>query len=291
MRPHADFQVFLGIDQTGAVIPGSGGLRARPLPWAALLIGNDAPRLLLPSSRLKRFHLEEIESGLHSMEIRLNRAEDAVAVLLDCVLGLPGESVRWDDALAELQRLPEKFGRAPAGQFFSSLLGKQRSIPTRLCEEWAGANSVFRDKPYQKNIQTGTFRLWRDLVTDPRRGEWSIWPHSSPRSPEPGRFTLFEGYPSLMWRHVARRSSRDPKFLSSWLKSQGIRFSRADSLRFSTDADVADSVMLAASGWVLHRSRKLLEPYPGFFESEAFRLRGKREGWIAGLSAPLDDEA
>lgn len=285
MRPQADFQVFLGIDQTGAVIPGSGGMRARPLHWAALMSsGDDAPRLLLPSSRLRRLHLTEIESGMESMGIRTNDTELSVAVLLDCVLGLPEKSVRWIDALDELARVPEEFGRLPAGRFFSSLLGSPHMIPTRLCEEWARANSVFRDKPYQKNIQTGTYRLWRDLVTDPRRDEWTIWPHSR----TPARFTLFEGYPSLMWREVAKRPSRDPKSLAGWLRSLKIRFTQADARSFSTDADLADSVMLAVSGWLLHSSKKLLEPFPGFFESEVFLLRGQHEGWIAGLAAPIE---
>jgi hypothetical protein len=46
--------------------------------------------------------------------------------------------------------------------------------------------------------------------------------------------------------------------------------------------------MLAVAGWQLHSAGRLLEPYPGFFESEAFLLRGRHEGWIAGLAAPID---
>jgi hypothetical protein len=283
MRLQADFQVFLGIDQTGAVRPGSRGLRARPLHWAALEVGARQVRLVLPQTRLERFHLDSIEFGLDAARLA-SSSSPRIAVLLDCVLGLPLESLEWGAALDRLASEPEQFGRAPAQQFFSSLLGSDPRLPTRLCEEWAQANSVFREKPYQKNIQTGTFRLWRDLVSDPRREEWTIWPFDRSR----GRFTLFEGYPSFLWRRVAGHPSRDPKSLGRWLTIAGISFTKADELRFSSDADLADSVMLAAAGWKLHAAGKLLEPFAGFFESEAFLSRGRREGWIAGLAEPQD---
>ncbi|MEN9722465.1 MAG: hypothetical protein RJB38_451 [Pseudomonadota bacterium] len=284
MHQQLDFHVFVGIDQTGAVLPGSNGLRARPLPWAAVIVDRQSARLSTSSQGLERLHLDVIDTALRSQSrVEADEANIGIAVLVDAVLGLPRMSVLWSEALARLAPLPRRFGRQPAAAFFSSLLGGKELIPTRLCEQWARANSVFRELPYQKNIQTGTFRVWQDLISDPRREEWAIWPYSR----QSQRYTLFEGYPSLMWRQLARQWVRDRSRLAGWLFEQKIEFTSEDESRFSASADLADAVMLAVSGWILHRRGILIEPFPGFFESATFSDRASVEGWIAGLQGPV----
>lgn len=283
MARQTGFEIFLGIDQTGAVLPGSAGTRAKPLPWAAVFAEGDRARLVLPQEALGRLHLGPLRKALHLTP------RNRMAVLVDCVLGLPPGRLRWPDVLNELTHVTEPFGRSSAEAFFESLLARHSlsagTIPTRLCEEQAGANSVFRSRPFQKNIQTGTYRLWRDLASDADFPQWSVWPFS----PEPQSPALFEGYPSLLWRQLARLPSRQPDRLAAWLKHVKIRFSSSDEQCFCTDPDLADAVMLAAGGWVLDREGQLTEPRPNFFASAAYRNRARVEGWIAGLASQPDE--
>lgn len=244
-------------------------MRARPLFAAAVMTSGSNVQLHLPERPLAQLHLNELESRFPA------NINFKTAVLVDCVLGLPKSFPHWQSVLAELQNVTGPYGRVPAEEFFAALLRGIEPLPTRLCEDWARANSVFRSRPYQKNIQTGTYRIWRDLASDPRRTEWSIWPFNEAIQP----FTLFEGYPSLMWRQLAKLPARQPQRLPSWLDQVGIAHTRSDALRVSGNPDLADAVMLAASGWILHRQQRLLQPFPGFQHTQ--------EGWIAGLVEPV----
>ncbi|NDD92441.1 hypothetical protein EBZ37_10185, partial [bacterium] len=212
MRKKPLFQTFIGIDQTGAILPGSHGARTRPLAWAIVHLRDKRLHLQIPDKRLKAFDLQEIEKSAGDTGY--------TATLVDCVLGLPHEGPPWSLAMRRISRLPPIFGRRPAEVFFSSLLDPARTIPSRLCEEIAQANSVFRSRPFQKNIQTGTFRIWMDMSRDPRKAEWLIWPFTQNQ----GQFTLFEGYPSLLWRTLAQQKTRAPEKLAAWLRSQAVQF-------------------------------------------------------------------
>lgn len=187
-------------------------------------------------------------------------------------MGLP-------EALQLAKKESGPFGRTSAEQFFDEILRGGKTIPTRLCEELARANSVFRSRPFQKNIQTGTYRLWRDLATDPHFRDWRIWPYSKTQS----KFTLFEGYPSLMWRQVGGVNSRAPEKLGRILKHYGVRTTPEQLRAIRANSDLADAAMLALGGWVLWQKNQLFEPFQGFFESDEFRRRACTEGWIAGL--------
>ncbi|MBU6375963.1 MAG: hypothetical protein KGQ59_08215, partial [Bdellovibrionales bacterium] len=102
-----------------------------------------------------------------------------------------------------------------------------------------------------------------------------------------GKFTLFEGYPSLLWRTLAQKKTRAPEKLAEWLKNQSVEFRTSDARRFRSDPDLADAVMLAVGGALLQKQGRLLQPFPGFFQSTQYLTRAQVEGWIAGLPQEL----
>jgi hypothetical protein len=223
--------------------------------------------------------------------------------LIDCVLGLPREVEGFKNLWSEFKRAhlcrkERGFGRSSADHFFTELLlnrtgSKKGSFPKRQCEELAKANSVFQKHPFQKNIQTGTFRFWAELGESGK--PWArLWPQDfkgekSPRGSERKVLTALpivaEGYPSLLWREVfgfSTRSSKqlveriqtDPEFKkdlvieSAWLK------------KIATHSDFADAFVLAYGGMKLHREGLL---FSKSVSENRIRQALHQEGWIAGL--------
>ncbi len=121
--------------------------------------------------------------------------EGRLRVLVDAVLGLPAaitaQIQRSGASLAgwfEQARVHHERrlglgllarGRDPAEDFFAALLKRAgvSGVPTRECERLSGANSVFIPRPYQKNVQTGTYRIWVELGAAIHRGEQFSFPH------------------------------------------------------------------------------------------------------------------
>jgi len=285
-------EIFIGIDQTGAAL--QGGRKAKPLPisgcsWNPALDSN-FELIQSPSGHHRIPHLS-VDALLEWGGERLERAWRAgrVRLVLDCVLGLPTEvwghlrsqnlSDLFRQAAHEGGETP--FGRAPAERFFAGVLDEARwssgdPLPTREPERLAGANSVFLTRPYQKNIQTGTYRLWVDLARDPRWfRESRIFPSDSQGGRGgPGNW-IFEGYPSWSWTRILGAPSRDFRRAEHWIRQRGPQIQSQPGLfeSYSSDADLADAAVLAFSGAYL-RSRGLLWGYSG---------RDFREGWILGL--------
>jgi hypothetical protein len=142
------------MDQTGAVAPNSQGMRAMPLPWAAVVADSpETPRIHLPQSPLPKLSFSALQQEKNRLQIA-----GPFALLLDCVLGLPealGQRAYFN-ALESLQACQDPFGRTSAEQFFSKLLGDRLdngTLPTRLCEVVAGANSVFRTRPSVTSVE------------------------------------------------------------------------------------------------------------------------------------------
>jgi hypothetical protein len=282
------FDLWIGVDQTGAAT--RGGKSAKPLPCA----------LARPSGRRGlRVELGTLPGATREdfADIGADGAKP-VALLLDCVIGLPrgavgsrfpGEQGAWElFRMASLRRgaKGELYGREVARQFFAQFWeGSQARMPRRRCESLAGANSVFQVHPFQKNIQTGTFRIWRELGQGGK--PWArIWPFAA-TSRISGNW-IFEAYPSLMWKIALGLRTRSLPNLERATReaceAAGIDLQFRGWSRLRNDADLADAFVLAVGGAILDRQDRLLEPWSGFAREGVRALAS--EGWIAGLSSP-----
>lgn len=291
------FELILGVDQTGAVLGKS--QRPKPLPvvlavkekkqWR-FLIQNQKRRLFLPS-----FDPDSIEALLKACGFSLSLKH--LACIVDCVFGLPlqsgpeirrGSAYLWDlfYQASDFSLSKKEFGREVAEKFFSQYLPKHsQKIPTRLCEEMSGSNSVFQVRPYQKNIQTGTFRIWKELGG--LKKPWaSIWPYDSlnkSHSLQDGPW-LFEGYPSLLWRKVLQSKSRNPLLLKNLTQKTGLKVAVDHFKMLETAPDHADAFVLALGGIALQAQEELWRPSSHFHQEP----RLVQEGWILGLKPRKD---
>lgn len=258
---------FVGVDQTGRAT--AGGREAASLPAVSLVPEGDAYVL----------H-EHALSGLTPRALEgLSLPPGDWHLVVDSVfwpLGGRGAGRLWElfAAAARFEHQGRRFGRDVAEAFFAQLQ-PPGPLPRRACEVAAGANSVFASRPYQRNIQTGTFRVWKDLGTHAE--PWlNLWPFAEAAAP--GLPWLYEGYPSLAWKRLfsevsptgppARRSDA----LRAWTRARfgnQVRATATTWRALAQDADLADAAVLALAGWEWAR-----QPGPRDREDE---------GWILGL--------
>ncbi len=281
----SSFRSFVGVDQTGAVL--DGGKRCKPLPTVvAVETGKNQWKFITRTKKnkpltLKRLTLGDIEESLHT--IKAPSPDGNTALMVDCVLGLPYEvGCRLDiwQLVQQTQTMASSlFGRKQAHTFFARFLSAKK-IPTRTCERFARANSVFQTHPFQKNIQTGTFRLWRDLSTESQ--QWlNVWPFQKKAEGDDRLPWLFEGYPSFFWKLFLGSKKRDPSHLKQLCSSIKDVQIEVDSWKVvERNPDWADAFVLALSGVILQKRRRLFEPFRGFAQWAV----PKREGWIAGVA-------
>ena len=69
--------------------------------------------------------------------------------------------------------------------------------------------SVFKNKPFQKNVQTGTFRIWKDLGSDKEYENFSFWPYETESL---NKYTVCEAYPSLCRKELKETYKNNIKF-------------------------------------------------------------------------------
>ncbi len=233
---------FLGVDQTGAV-------NARGVP-------KPLPACMLEGSKFEFFALP------HFSKTEVLKHEPSSAII-DCVLGMPRDlNLSFRQALKRLSG-QETYGRVAAEQFFLQIGGGK--IWHREVEVLAKANSLFRSRPFQKNIQTGTYRFWLDMARDP---EWFCVPWLSGEAGRPG-LKLFEGYPSLLWRKLFATPQRDPRQIEAWTKRlYKLKWGSSESRLVLKDPNFADALVLALGG------RELL--------ANETPARLDHEGWILG---------
>ena len=290
------FNCFLGVDQTGAVL--SQGRRARPLQ-AALL--TQSPRgWQLKYVSLSSLNQSEAAAALHLHAGHLARPKLALAV--DCVYGFAkGITAQpmWQGLCEASTHGKGLFGRGAAEEFFAKIwsLGSHSSseeieLPRRTCEVLSRANSVFLTRPFQKNIQTGTYRIWKDLAQDKVDGKsWlNFWPMDAIRLRE-GNLSIkeidrpffFEAYPSLVWREILGSRTRQPerlKVLSTRALAQiGLEVNSRDWAIFHRNPDAADAATIALGALYLQEMNELFEPFENFFDEPNL----SEEGWIMGL--------
>lgn len=285
------FKTFVGVDQTGATL--DGGKRAKPL-YACMLSAPDGRRgrwrlSPVPLASATRECLGEALSGIG------RELDESVALVFDSVFGLPKKSwqARSRGGARELWKQLratheiEGFGRAASEKFFSRFRGANLELsrlPRRPCELLSGANSVFTTRPFQKNIQTGTFRIWKDLASQPSK--WcNFWPFETKTTELPRAPWVFEGYPSLLWREVfgyrVRTRAEAARLLEAFSKMVGpIEQASVLARALSRDADLCDAAVLALGAAMLEHENRLWVPFKRFRE-----VRGiQHEGWILGLA-------
>jgi hypothetical protein len=306
LKLNPEFNFFIGLDQTGAVL--NGGLKAKPLPCAVVDARGAKPKLLA-GLKLDSFSQNSIEELLRNVGLSTSAIivrSSRTAVLADAVFGLPAHA--WPAAEPGSETLRALFAKAatdtrsrkgyglkPAATFFSEVLrdSVQASptagsrfknseslavpYPVRDCEILAKANSVFRTHPFQKNIQCGTYRFWRDLGT-----YGSDWIHlryfERAKEFRRDRPILFEAYPSLIWREALGLQTRDRTKLSSALHAFGdVDISATAVDLMVKDSDHADACILALGGYWLAKKSLLID---GCTSNDP---KLAREGWIVGL--------
>jgi hypothetical protein len=251
---------FLGIDQTGAV--GSKKNTAKALD-ACLY---DAKTRQIEIVKLDSCNLQSILETFPGLK------NQKVFVIIDCVLGLPSESWPAGRSIRELIQSTSTltgFGRAVGEEFFSQFWSGRENYPKRLPEVLAKANSVFQTRPFQKNIQTGTYRIWKDLSAD--LDQLGILPFDDFQE-EARQFWFLEAYPSLLWKRLVLSRTRNKDALLPFLKRKRIKAPKI----FSTDE--ADAILMAVGG------SELIEEYLRYEIPKACR---QKEGWILGLARDL----
>lgn len=246
-------RIYVGVDQTGAV-----NRKGQPFPLPACSIDNNTVTF---------FYLNDFSKKSLAEKVPI-RSESEVVVCVDCVLGLPqGLNITWREALEKIQ-LSQGYGRPVAQSFFHSL-GKGRVLQ-RQVEIECGANSVFKEKPFQKNIQTGTYRIWKDISLS--QGDFYV-PHLG-ESEKNGKICIFEGYPSLSWRLLFGTKSRVPDQLSELVEKHfpKLNVSSSSLAMVKKDPNLGDAFVLAMT-----------------LKTQPWSFRGKydfgNEGWILGHGA------
>lgn len=248
--------IFLGIDQTGAI-----DAKGKPRPLAACLIRKKSVTFLY----LATFSKEEILK-----KVKLSESE-SLLICVDCVLGLPKElNLTWRSALKKIRKT-KHFGRRAAIDFFGKI-GKGQ-IFRREIEILCHANSVFAEKPYQKNIQTGTFRIWKDISMH----EKDFYAPALENKISSGQIAIYEGYPSFSWRLLFGSKTRQPKNLTKFIKSEKLllHWTRKHQSSVEVDPNLADAFLLALT--------------MKNFNKPVLKMKPQNEGWILGFEHPNSD--
>ena len=233
---------FIGVDQTGAAL--RGGRSAKPLPWVSLA-WDGAWTLSAATSAGPRLADALTPAAFGGVD-------GDTAVIVDAVLGLPasawprtgeapgGAGLRalWGQAAA----WPDGFGRAAAMAFLGRFDPGDDGL--RAHDRRAGALSVFRGVPFQRQVAAGTYRVWRDLGA--HGGDWAwVWGLDAP---DPSRAVLAEGWPSLGWRRVLGQPVRRPEALPDLLAAAGVRCDGASAAVLVASPDHADAAAAALLG-------------------------------------------
>ena len=260
---------IIGIDQTGT---------KNPLPLA--LLTQVKSREKKAKYKLSLHALPAFTpQGFQSLTIPINTSETWITA--DCVFwalqgtGLPGLWKTFEHA--KLHRMKSQgMGRAVAESFFQAVRdqnGWKNEYPARNIEVLTKANSVFRVFPYQKNIQTGTFRIWSEISGK----RWlNIWPFEKKQNLK--RAWLAEGYPTWMWKNVFASPTRKPEHLARFLKlkfSNQVSWSKSDEALFTQSPDYADAVVLAAATLAILQETNFNPSIP--------KMNKQNEGWIFGV--------
>ncbi|MBC7421179.1 MAG: hypothetical protein H7328_10660 [Bdellovibrio sp.] len=242
--------VYIGIDQTGAV-----DRKGKPRPLPVCFIRNKTVSFFY----LSQFSRQEMINQIQPLE------NEELVICVDCVFGLPSQlKLTWRKAMKRIIKY-DGYGMQVAREYFRDI-GKGKVL-RREIEIACHANSVFIEKPFQKNIQTGTFRIWKDISFE----ENQFYAPALEKLTDPDQIKIFEGYPSLSWRLLFGSNTRQPSRVSEFLRVSFplILFTPEQQLKLEQDPNLADALLLALT---IKKFRK-----------SAFLLKPSHEGWILGF--------
>lgn len=270
------FSTYWGVDQTGALRPSS--TRYRPLQ----------------AVRLQGVHPKQWMISVHHLEALIASCfgPEPTAIVVDSVFGLP-QSVfpasphlplehpwAWFVRAHDFVRTHSHLSGRERGETFFARWSASASSHRREVERLTGSNSVFQTRPFQKNIQTGTFRIWSELGQS--QSPWAnLWPFDLSQSRE-GQPWLFEGYPTWSWRQLFAVKSREPDQIIHHVKAYGqthgmtFRFKDSAQKEIHASPDLADALVLALEG---------LRSAAAATQMDRTRF-SREEGWILGVSSP-----
>ena len=184
--------IILGVDQCGAV--DNNGL-PKALPSSILYYTNKW-QLYPEELNLKAFTREAIQE-LFLEKIGSSMDEQNIVIAVDCVFGLPRSTglnfTGLKNWIADAGSM-DGYGFYAAKKFFDSKIGAHEIF--RQAEKQLNSGSVFSPYPLQKNIQTGTFRIWKDLNSW-SDNSYSMWPFEAYKGA--GKPWIIEAYPSLAY--------------------------------------------------------------------------------------------
>lgn len=260
---------ILGVDQCGAV-----NSAKQPKPMKAVLFER--------KKMLWQFSAIELKSLSRESLLRLN----VDAIVLDSVIGLPHDvwPIKKKSAggvwnLFQKAAEAPAYGRVAGENFFKSFLKEKMDTPSRVCEKIANANSIFTTRPFQKNIQTGSFRSWRDLGKEKKF--LNLWPFETRSSFNSSKPWIFEGYPSWVWKHLLETTKRSSENLKKIIATKSkVQIKPAKPNQWSLIERNQDSADAFVLGFLLiHMLHgKSLELFP---KLPVFVL--EYEGWILGV--------
>lgn len=236
-------KIFIGIDQTGAI--NAKGI-PKPLP-ACALIKNEVHFFYL--STLDRIEIEKQVGTLNPTQ---------TFVCLDCVLGVADSlEYTFSEVLQKIHTV-EGYGRKIASKFFREI--GDGKIHRRKIEIQAKANSVFQEHPFQKNIQTGTFRFWKEISEN--RDDFYI--SALEKQKNKLQIPLIEGYPTHIWRTALKSKFRRPENLGLILRElkSDLIWNRKHASFVKKDPNLADAFVLAFGAKYLHKPVKFKRIHP-----------------------------
>ncbi len=235
---------IFGIDQTGAA---NGSSRAKPLKACEIILDSNEEILNVTFFKISEF-------GIWIKKLDPNFTNH---IFIDCVLGLPIElynidSTRtlrdWILETKDFQFEMHKYGRKASEAFFTEVLRfynlSSLYPPKRAVEVSLKSNSVFTTMPYQKNIQTGTYRIWKELGAALQ--DVVLWPSDFYLRDEASTI-MYEVYPSFFYKTLLNTKIRKPEPVIKYLRSKNLSVS--DTLSEAIlDPDNCDALVAALGG-------------------------------------------
>lgn len=251
------FNLFIGIDQTGATNKNG---KPKSLPVCLIYKNIIYPNLWL--SDLKFESLSQlIQKTLNIKVDNLNSLRPLI--LIDSVFTLPSELKITHHQLMTRSNTykynNKSFGAVTAFNFFNSFLTHGlTALPQRKIELKLKANSVFKLKPFQRNIGCGSYRVLKELSAD--RNWFKLWPVDKKQN---AWATIAEGYPSFYWKTLFNLKNR-PQKKSFKFKNTIFNFKTTDHM---------DAFVLAIAA---QKYNKLVWLIPNAIS--------QKEGWVLGVT-------
>lgn len=234
---------FIGIDQTGAW---NAAIR-KPRPLAMAIIRPELGRWKFECLPLAQF----TPQGFAEANVKFESTSTLIAT--DCVFWSHSsqtfKNLKTDFKNAHQWRLiHQRVSREIAQAFFRTHgrpAGTKRPVDQKM-----KAQSLYSPTPFQRNIQTGTFRIWSELGENPLN--WiGIYPWS-PIDSDVNTWAV-EAYPSYAWNSIFNSKIRNPKKLPHWIQkrfSKQLIVTASAKALISKDGNYADAAVLALQAFL-----------------------------------------